>query len=510
MTESNALFDLIQTLDAGEKRHFSLAVSRYSKKENNSLLLFNALQQLPRYDETALQRKLKNTRLLKNLAVEKHLLFERIVESLVLYHQQQTDSGKLLQLIAAAEVLYSKAIYPACQKKLKAARTLAAEQEAFYSLQEIIQIERRLVIDGLIKKTLEELHSEELFAVNALHEIQQLQLLNNAFFMLWRTRLVRDKGQLKKMEAVVSKVKAFDPDKLLSNAARVKFYGIMLRYTRAIGDNPQQLHYSLRSLALLEAQPEKIAENITGYVSRLTNTIISYGENKRYAGAQEQLEKLKQLPERYPQAVTPQIRINIASTYFGLKLEMCHITADINTGLALAPAFEQWHSSEGKNLDRNHFMVICMVVANLYFLDGQYRKCLQWLRTVINENEVGFRDDVQAFARIVLLVTHYKLEHNDLLPALLRNTYRYLLKRKNLFALEKELLQFIASRLRPEAHALNLHAAMEKLLHRLQEIVRDPVEFKTLDYFDLVSWLESEISGKPFAEVKRKKIAASG
>ncbi len=507
MTESNALFDLIQTLDAGEKRYFSLAVSRYSKKENNSLLLFNALQQMPRYDEKVLQRKLKNTRLVKNLAVEKHLLFERLVDTLVSYKQHQTDSGKLKQLIDSAEVLYSKAIYPACLKKLKAARAVAAQQENMQSLLAIIQIERRLTNDGLIKKTLETLYSEELFAVNALHETQQLDLLNHAFFSLWRTKLVRDKKQLKKMEEVILKVKAFDPDKLLTTKARVIFYGIMLRYTRAIGDNPQQLHYSLRSLGLLEAQPEKIAANISGYVSRMVNTIISYGENNRYADALDLLEKLNGLPEHYPQAVTPQIRINIASTYFGLKLEMCHITADTDTGLSLVPAFEKWYSSEGKQLDRNHYMVICMVIANLYFLAGQFRKCLQWLRTVINENEVGFRDDIQAFARIVLLVTHYKMEHSDLLPALLRNTYRYLLKRENLFALEKELLRFIASRLRPDAHALNLHTAMEKLLHRLQEIVRDPVELKTLDYFDLVSWLESEISGKPFAEVKRSKIA---
>lgn len=510
MTESNALFDLIQTLDAGEKRHFSLAVSRYSKKENNSLLLFNAMQQLRRYDEAALQQKLKNTRLLKNLAVEKHLLFERLVESLVLYRQKETDSGKLKQLIAAAEVLYNKAIYPACLKKLKAARILAAQQEAFYSLQEIIRIERRLVNDGLIKKTLEELHAEEQVAVHALYEVLQLQLLNNAFFLLWRTKLVRDKTQLKKMEAVVEQVKAFDPDKLHSNEARVIFYGIMLRYTRAIGDNPQQLYYSLRSLNLLESQPEQIAGNISGYVSRMVNTIISYGENNRYGDALALLEKLKQLPEIYPQAANPQIRMNIASTYFGLKLEMCHITADTLAGLALVPAFEQWYSSEGRNLDRNHFMVICMVIANLHFLAGQYRKCLQWLRTVINENEVGFRDDIQAFARIVLLITHYEMEHSDLLPALLRNTYRYLLKRKNLYTLEKEVLQFIASRLRPDAHALNLRGAMEKLLHRLQDIVRDPVEAKTLDYFDLMSWLESEISGKPFDEVKRGKITAAG
>jgi hypothetical protein len=510
MTENNALFDLVQTLDAGEKRHFSLAVSRYSKKENNSLILFNALQQLPRYDEAALQRKLKNTRLLKNLAVEKHLLFERLVDSLVLYHRQQSDNGKLQQMLAAAEVLYSKAIYPACLKKLKAARALAAKREAFYSLLEIIHIERRLVNDGMIKKTLEELHTEEVFAVNALNETMQLRLLNNTFFQLWRTKLVRDKKQLKKMADVVAKVKVYDPDKLLSNSARVTFYGIMLRYTRAIGDNPQQLYYSLRSLQLLESQTETITENISGYVSRMVNTIISYGENNRYTDALLLLDKLKQLPEQYPQAVTPQQRVNIASTYFGLKLEMCYITADTSTGLAMVPAFEQWHSSEGKNLDRNHFMVICMVIANLHFLAGQYRKCLQWLRTVINENDVGYRDDIQAFARIVLLVTHYKMEHSDLLPALLRNTYRYLLKRENLFALEKELLQFIASRLRPDAHALNLHSAMEKLLLRLRVIVRDPVEAKTLDYFDLISWLESEISGKPFDEVKRGKHAAAG
>ena len=47
--------------------------------------------------------------------------------------------------------------------------------------------------------------------------------------------------------------------------------------------------------------------------------------------------------------------------------------------------------------------------------------------------------------------------------------------------------------------------AFRKLKTELEEIVKDPFEKRALEYFDFISWLESKIDNRPFAEVVREK-----
>ena len=43
----------------------------------------------------------------------------------------------------------------------------------------------------------------------------------------------------------------------------------------------------------------------------------------------------------------------------------------------------------------------------------------------------------------------------------------------------------------------------------LEEISKDPFEKKALEYFDFISWLESKITGQPFANIVRAKALRS-
>src|SRR6478752_3399035 len=56
---TDALFQLIQSLEKSEKRHFKLYIKRSSAKEDLKIIqLFDALDKLPEYDEKFLMKKL--------------------------------------------------------------------------------------------------------------------------------------------------------------------------------------------------------------------------------------------------------------------------------------------------------------------------------------------------------------------------------------------------------------------------------------------------------------------
>ena len=45
----------------------------------------------------------------------------------------------------------------------------------------------------------------------------------------------------------------------------------------------------------------------------------------------------------------------------------------------------------------------------------------------------------------------------------------------------------------------------KELKIELEEITKDPFEKKALEYFDFISWLESKIENKSFAEIVKEK-----
>ena len=45
----------------------------------------------------------------------------------------------------------------------------------------------------------------------------------------------------------------------------------------------------------------------------------------------------------------------------------------------------------------------------------------------------------------------------------------------------------------------------KKLQNKLEQLFNDPYEHRVQTYFDWISWLESKIEGKLFAEIVREK-----
>jgi hypothetical protein len=54
-----------------------------------------------------------------------------------------------------------------------------------------------------------------------------------------------------------------------------------------------------------------------------------------------------------------------------------------------------------------------------------------------------------------------------------------------------------------------LRIGFSELKAQLEELQHDPYERQTLSFFDIISWLESKIERKSFAEIVRKKMKNS-
>lgn len=146
----------------------------------------------------------------------------------------------------------------------------------------------------------------------------------------------------------------------------------------------------------------------------------------------------------------------------------------------------------------------CFVYSYLYFGAERYDETLHWLNELLTYSDKLQRQDLQSVARILQMITHYELGNNLFLEYLLRSTYRYLRRRNRMYAFEQRIIKFI----RKSRNIITQQAIKEefiKLRADFIEMLNNPKEGPILRYVDFISWLDSKIEEKSFAQVIQEK-----
>src|SRR5579871_2808423 len=118
---SDALFQLIKSLEKSEKRNFKLYITRNSSSEDlKSIQLFDALDKMEEYDEA----QLKNLRK-QQLSNAKAHLYREILASLRLIRQEENIDIQLHEQLDYARILYNKGLYHQSLKTLDRIKEMA-------------------------------------------------------------------------------------------------------------------------------------------------------------------------------------------------------------------------------------------------------------------------------------------------------------------------------------------------------------------------------------------------
>jgi len=159
-------------------------------------------------------------------------------------------------------------------------------------------------------------------------------------------------------------------------------------------------------------------------------------------------------------------------------------------------------------INKVHEIVFYYNIAYLFLGSGDYNKSLFWLNKILNTTDVDVRLDILSYARILNLIVHYELGNNDILEYTVISTYRFLYARKRLYKFETILLNFIR-KLPKSFTQVELINSFVDLRTELITLSENSFEKKALEYFDLISWLESKINKTTYAEVIKSKIINS-
>jgi hypothetical protein len=508
MRSPDNLYELIHNLTGNEKRYYKLFASKQQPgKKNQYLRLFDAIEKQKEYNEDELISALKNDSVLKNFHYNKHYLYQHILKALSLFHSEISVNAKLKEELVKAEILFWKGLYKHAYKILSQAKKVAKKYEKHLVLLEILDWESRIASASIdIERAKNQIENDVIEENNLLKEFSnslKYKHLRMKMHLLIKTKpypqTKEDKESYK--ESIIKNPLLGErvmPSDFLSRYDYIVMRGV---YYGMIGDMEKAFSYIKQLVKWVEQNHEQIQENPVKYTAALHNQMMISLNLKKHESFVEALNKLKNLKVKsyHMQSVifaTSHIHELMYYNLYGMK----------QGGLkALDEVFEGMEKYKAQ-LNKEDYLQFWFEIFKIYFLAGQYNKALPWLNNILNDREMEIRQDMRCIAAIVNLIIHYELGNYDLLEYAIKSTYRYLYKRRSLFNIEKAVIDFIKMKVAAAESGKENTKSLSKIRERLIKILNDPGEKRISLYFDFVSWLDSKIENKPFAEIISEKV----
>src|SRR6478735_7104502 len=141
---TDALFQLIKSLEKSEKRNFKLYVKRNSGGEDLKIVqLFDALDKMDEYDEEALLRKNRSISKQQLSNIKAHL-YRKILTSLRLIKDTDNVDIQLHEQMDHARILYNKGLYHQSLRMLDRMKEFARSHNQLTYLQQVLFFEKKI------------------------------------------------------------------------------------------------------------------------------------------------------------------------------------------------------------------------------------------------------------------------------------------------------------------------------------------------------------------------------
>jgi len=504
-TPSYKLFDLIKSLSGSEKRYFKLSVSTgNANKESKYIQLFDAIDSQDKYDDEALKKKIYVDEPIKSRKYSelKSYLYDLILKSLQGYDEKSSVDFQLKNMLQSIRVLYKRSHYEDCKELIQKTKKLAYKYESFISIIELLQWQKQVAYAqtdiAFLDKELDNINEEEN------HCLDQVRNVSDYRNILFRVLISTRKDALLRSEEKIANLKKIVEHPLLENISLAKSHQAQILYHHIYGlDYYSVLEYeqfynsSLQFLTLMESKSFLLKEDVSDYISALSNYILSCGLLEKYDEVRNSLNKFLKI-----KANTIDDEIRIHKQYYTIKFSLCIFTGAFEEGLvALEEHQEKMKKFDAETFESSQFYFQYFYI---YFGVGNYDEALEYLNKWLNLPKSIDRQDLQSLVRVLNLIIHYERGNTMLLEYLFRSTYRFLRKRNRMYEFERKVLSFIrgSDRIRTSKE---LKEAFINLKTDFENLSQIPKESAMLRYFDFIAWLESKISSRPFAEVVKEQ-----
>ena len=494
---THELKTLIRSLTKSEKRYFHLYASRHTLgKKNKYLELFDRLLKSSSEDSES------HSSVAKAIPQLKNYLYALVLKSLQAFHSGISPDDVLKDMLRQIEILFYKGHYFQCNILLARAKRMAEYHEQYRVLLEIILWEKKLMVyTGRVSKagiqTLSEQEDLALLKIKINHEFWDIFIRMQHLHI--SQGFLRNAEEAKKLMSAVSLLKnKFTVKEIPSESHNYYFFTKQFYYFMT---NESQCLYDscLHHLEYIEKRDKRVnKEKVNAKTALLNNLIGSCTSLKKFREGLLYASQLRNLSAQNPHA-----RVNLLFKAYLLEIEIYISMADYQKALPILNEIIPLIKQLGNSLKKNTLLVFYSNAFEICFATGEYSRALKFLNIILQDRDIPVREDIHCVTRMCNVILHYEMGNLELLPYVLKSSKRFLSKHHHLYDVEKTILKYF-NKLYKAGEVQTKTEWFIELKEKLFALQK--TQFKTaIDSFDFISWIESKIQKRPFAEVMKEK-----
>lgn len=513
-TASPALFELIHNMSKSEKRYFKIRSSRHTIGDQNKYVqIFDFIDQQEEFDEDELFSYFKGENFLNKFSITKNRLYDQIMKALDSYHSNSSIDATIYRHLHGAEILYKKSLYDHAIKQLKTAQRLAIKHQKIELQLKIDEFMNRIHethgYQSITNEELEKRSSEYQKRLKVQSYYDQLWTLKSKLFSLMnQSGSSRSSKELKEYDQIWNDYQSLDcPDGLSFREQYLKNH-IESAYYYASLKREESLNALGNNLLLMQSDKKHIQQAPQKYLSLLTNIIhleLSVGDRKKIFSL---LGELNTFQKKYKIDSNEDLSVKLFSSIKSTNLMVYIHQAEFEKAVSLEEEIIQGLEMYGDAITPIRRAYLSFNLAIGFFGVEEFNKSLKWINAILNDNQLDEKEDIMAFAHIVGLITHFELNNNSYLPYALKNTLRFLDKRKRKYSFETLFLKNLRKIIQTE-DPFKVEQLLKQVSGEIDELTKDPFESVAFEYFDFKSWLIAKIKRKKFQTVKRDAFLAA-
>ena len=505
---TDALFQLVKSLEKSEKRNFKLYAKRNSASEDLKVVqLFDALDKMNDYNEKELLKKTKSVKK-QQLSNIKANLYKQILSSLRLIRDEANIDIHLHEQMDHARILYNKGLYLQSLKMLERLKETAKAHQQLTFLQQALFFEKKiesLYITRSIQNKADLLTSESDAVTVQILLVNQLSNLSLQLYSWYiKNGHARNNKDIAELKNFFEKNLSVHATKATGFYEKLYLYQSYVWYAFIRQDFLQYYRYSQKWVDAFTTYPELLKTETASYIKGVHNLMTAQFSLL----SQDKLAKsIKQFESFTKQKFLQDNENNRILAYqylYTARINLYFLQGNFTKGLRLVPFLEEMLKEYSLYLDTHRVLVFYYKIACLYFGSGNNEKAIDYLNRIINQKG-DLRTDLQCYSRLLHLIAHYELGNFDLLEYLIKSVYRYMAKMENLSKVEEEMFAFLRRSFHVGAKALK--PEFEKLVTKLKKYEGNALESRAFVYLDVISWLKSKINGVDVQDVIKEKYS---
>lgn len=508
ISKSEHVFNLIKSLSKAEKRNFRIYAKRIQNSEELLFLrLFDIVDKQKSFDEQEIYANLGLTDRVQFSNLKRHL-YTQIIASLRMLFKEKGANYKVREYVDYAYILYGKGLYLQALKILKKAKEMAKKHHLIYLQLTIIEFEKKIETRHITR-------SGTNHALNLLEESERIQKNANHLVGLSNLRIqmhakyLRD-GHVKDLEEA-KEIRAYYHEK--TNPMDLENLGLMERifyvqsrvwYNYILLDFVSCMKYAVEWIELLDKHPTMIERDTDLYMRGYHYILTSANHTKSHQTHKEYLEKFEAYrTNNYKRFNTNSQILSFLYVHTG-RLNSIILNGNFRDAEPVIQKSIIRIRKYNYKLDDHRIMVFYFKFAWIYLGANKTDKAINYLNKIINNELNKLREDIQNYARILMLICHYESGNIDILQYLINTYSAYFQRKKEINNFLKISMEMFAAL---KAKGASEHRSILKdYFKQLKSIVEDPYERRILDYVDIISWIDSKILNLPLQTyVENKK-----